>query len=223
MRLTRKLCALTAGISLLAACSSVDKIETASVPSAGSVVRINTMAANGQQGHGSGVYIGNDIIITAAHVVKGRSNVVLRLDNGASQGAEVLWINEEYDVAAVRPAAPSAMTAAPLDCRSPERGETIIAAGSPGGEDDLFIPGVVVGNLRKTGHWSQTIVVAMPATGGISGGPTFDAQGEVVGIVVGGMLGLAYQEGARMDLSQTGLSYVVPASAICLLLGREGV
>jgi S1-C subfamily serine protease len=160
------------------------------------------------------------MIITAAHVVKGQTSATLKLDNGTVQAAEVLWINEKYDVAALAPIHPKKIASSTLSCTNPVRGDAIVTAGSPGREDDLYIPGTVVGNERTSAPWESVVVAAMPATGGISGGPVFDDYGQVVGITVGGMLGIAAMKPDGYDLSQTGLSYVVPGSAICALLGR---
>lgn len=216
----RSIAAALIAASMLAGCASTDPIVTGGVPSASSVVRVDLLDG----GHGSGVYIGNGIVVTAGHVAKGQKTVVVKLDNGTVQSAEVVWVNEAYDVAALRPIRPSDMRASELSCRAPMRGEVVVTAGSPGSEDNLYIPGTIVGSERTSGNWKSVVVASMPATGGISGGAVFDAYDNVVGITVGGMLGVAsYNEDGTFDLSQTGLSYIVPGNAICDLLGREGV
>lgn len=216
----RSIAAALFAASMLAGCASTDPIETGGVPSASSVVRVDLMDG----GHGSGVYIGNGIVVTAAHVAKGQKFVNLKLDNGTVQSAEVLWVNEAYDVAGLKPLRPGDMRASQLACRAPHRGEVVVTAGSPGSENDLYIPGTIVGNERESGNWKSVVVAAMPATGGISGGAVFDTYDNVVGITVGGMLGIAaFNEDGTFDLSQTGLSYIVPGNVICDLLGREGV
>lgn len=191
-------------------------ITACGAPLASSVVRVDLMDG----GHGSGVYIGNGIVITAGHVGIGQKTVMLHLDDGTVQSAEVLWVNQKYDVAALAPIHPAAMQASQLSCRAPVRGDHVTTAGSPGREDDLYIPGEIVGDERKSDPWAAVVVAAMPATGGISGGAVFDHSGQVVGITVGGMLGLAGQHGDGLDLSQTGIAYIVPGSVICGLMGR---
>jgi len=210
--------------ALLAGCASnVDTTKTGSVAGekAGSVVRVDLFDG----GHGSGVYIGNGIVLTAGHVGYGQQTVTLKLDNGTVQFADVLWVNTKYDVAALKPVRGEDMTAAHLSCRAPAVGETITAAGSPGQEDNLYIPGAVAGAERKSNPWESVVVASLNMTGGISGGGVFDRYGDVVGIVVGGQLGVVGQAdnpAKRMDydLSQTGLAYVVPGDAICSLMGR---
>jgi S1-C subfamily serine protease len=213
--LTNPLCWVT-GIVLLA-CLFILTAYSPPPKLASSVVRVDLASG----GHGSGVYIGNGIVLTAAHVTKGQKVVTLKLDDDTVLSADVLWINEDYDVAALRPISPNKMASSTLSCRPPVRGDIVVTAGSPGREDDLYIPGTIVGNERKSAPWRSVVIAAMPATGGISGGAVFDQSDNVVGITVGGMLGVSHRsDDGKYDLSQTGLAYIVPGSAICHLLGR---
>lgn len=205
-------------IALLAGCAT-----PVPQPVLTSLVRVNV-----NEGHGSGVYIGNDIVITAAHVVKGAKGVGLLSESLAVQSGAVLWASEEYDIAAIRTSNGGQYRAAHLDCGELQVGESITAAGSPLGEDFLYIPGTVVGGERKVGPWESVVVAALPVTSGNSGGPVYDDYGNLVGIVVGVMLNPI----ARVDVptsindfdrSQVGISYVVPASTVCGLLGRGAV
>lgn len=208
-----------AAAALLAGCAvNVDTTTTSAIKTtASSVVRVDLMDG----GHGSGVYVGNGLVLTAGHVGRGQTVVTLKLDNGTAQAADVTWVNDTYDVAALRPVRPQDMRASRLSCRAPAVGEVITAAGSPGQEDNLHIPGAIVGAERKSGPWGSVVVASLNMTGGISGGGVFDKYGEVVGIVVGGQLGVVGEKDGKYDLSQTGLSYVVPGDAICGLLGRS--
>jgi serine protease Do len=216
----RTLIAIATAALLCGCASNVDSINTGSTK-ASPVVRVDLFDG----GHGSGVYIGNGIVLTAGHVGNGQQTVTLKLDDDTVQFADVLWVNTKYDVAALRPVRPQDMTAAHLSCRAPAVGEAITAAGSPGQEDNLHIPGAVVGAERKSNPWESVVIASLNMTGGISGGGVFDKYGDVVGIVVGGQLGVvgsADNPAKRMDydLSQTGLAYVVPGDAICALMGR---
>lgn len=220
MRILAATLLAASALAVVGCAAKLDASTTASVqrtPLASSVLRVDLPDG----GHGSGVYIGNGVVITAGHVAKGQKTVMLHLDNGTVQSAEVLWVNEKYDVAALTPIFPTFITPSFLSCEKPTRGEAIVTAGSPGQENDLYIPGTIVGNERKSAPWESVVVAAMPATGGISGGAVFDQYDQVVGITVGGMIGAAYYApDGKPDLSQTGLSYIVPGSAICGLLGR---
>lgn len=176
---------------------------------AGPGVRIETAT-----GLGSGVYIGNGIIVTAAHVVDGVTGVKIKSGLGDVQDGEVLWRHPEYDIAIVRPAKEKRFTSANLECRTPDVGEDVSAYGNPAGLENVEMRGRVSGEVRKVGHWLETYLVDMTVIGGMSGGPVYDADGDVVGITVG-TLGFGRPTG--------GLGLIVPASTVCGLLGRGSV
>ncbi|MBZ9921788.1 serine protease [Mesorhizobium sp. BR1-1-7] len=212
---------LAASALCVVGCASglTDPIRTAAInEQASSVVRINLTDG----GHGSGVYIGNGVILTAGHVAAGQKMVMVKMDNGTVQTAEVLWVNEAYDVAALAPVHPNQMKASWLSCRKPTVGDDIVAAGSPGDNDDLYIPGKIAGAERGNAVWKSVVVGSVTAGHGISGGGVFNDAGEVIGILVGGALDYTSNpvEGKPVDLTSLGLAYIVPGSAICQLLGR---
>lgn len=229
------LAAALAATTALSACSSTDNITTGTVTAESnpmdSVVKI---IASGGMGHGSGVHVGNGYILTAAHVVdNGLDHIAF--EGGASEKARVLWSNAEYDVALLRLGGPEdegvvyAIPAAELDCRAPRIGEDLMAMGSPGREDFLSLVGRAASAVREAApNWKEVVVTDIAATGGISGGPILAEDGRVVGLMVGGMLApIARVESPESmddyDLSQSGISYIVPASAVCMLMGKEVV
>jgi S1-C subfamily serine protease len=203
----RALIAALLGATILAGCSSIDRTApTVDVYSPN--VRIETP----EGGVGSGVHIGNGLIITAAHVVGQNPTVKVKADVGGSQDATVLWVNAAYDIAAIRPARAKKFRAAPLSCRSPDIGEVVSAWGNPGGFEEVTMHGYVSGAERAAGpQWKSVFLTDMTTIGGMSGGPTYDAYGDVVGITVG-TVGFGAPSG--------GLGFVVPGSVVCELLGR---
>ncbi len=115
--------------ALLGACYNGNVDSSSSAPQAGPSVRIETSG-----GVGSGVYIGNDVIITAAHVVQPETAAVkIKSDAGDVQNGDVLWSNTEYDIAAIRPQNAKRFRSANLECRNVVIGETITASGNPVG------------------------------------------------------------------------------------------
>jgi S1-C subfamily serine protease len=179
---------------------------------AGAGVKLEVVNAEGESSLGSGVYIGNDIIITAEHVVDGAASVTLRSDAGDVQNGEVLWSNKEYDIAAVRPYNSRRFEAARLSCRGPVVGEPITANGNPMGVEFITMHGYVSGAQRAMApEWKSVFMTDLTTIGGMSGGPTFDANGDVIGITVGVI---------AMDAPYGGLGTVVPGSVVCSLLGR---
>lgn len=74
------------------------------------------------QGLGAGVHIGNGYVITAAHVVAGvktGADVTLKTRPGEEIDAEVLWSNEDYDVALLWSGLPKQLPKSDLSCSVP--------------------------------------------------------------------------------------------------------
>jgi S1-C subfamily serine protease len=231
MRRTLAATLLLAG-SALSACA-VDGAVTSGIQSnakpAGSAVRIELAT-----GLGSGVYIGNGVIITAAHVVEsaarsvtgqapdgsnlyGAPTVKLVSDLGDKQDGEVLWINKDYDIAAVRATNARRFTAANLACRDVAADEPIVAEGNPVGMEFLRFKGMVSGKAQPfLPNWKSAYVIDVTITSGMSGGPSYDANGEVIGINVG----VADVHGEQGKAASGGMGFTVPSSVVCGLLGR---
>lgn len=164
------------------------------------------------EGHGSGVHIGDGYILTAAHVTQGKT-VKLRLTDGTEIEAETLWENRAYDVALLRTQARVAV--APLACRTAALGERLTAHGNPMVLEFVSADGKVAGAAREFGPWKSVLPVDMTIVMGMSGGPVLDANGNVVGISVGVLLG-----NLMGFPSLTGFGAIVPSSAVCTLMGR---
>ena len=221
MRATARRLLYAASIAaVLAGCAT--SVASGGAAPTTSMVKIEAMDGSS---HGSGVSIGGGMFLTAAHVVEGQKSVALHNEFGVVLAANVLWVNAEYDIAALRMVGdadrPFAVESA-LDCRTPLIGESVMAAGNPGAEDGIFLPATVVGGERTRGNWTSIIPIASAVSPGSSGGPLYDVEGDVVGIVVGVQLAPLTID-KEVFVTMTGLAYVVPASAICGLLGREAM
>lgn len=165
-----------------------------------------------EQGHGSGVHIGNGYVITAAHVV-GDKAPTIKLDDGSEQDAEVMWTNKAHDIALLRTA--STMSASSLDCRVAANGEHVTAEGNPTVLEFVSSAGRIAGAERTFGPWVRVLPVDMTIVMGMSGGPVFAADGRVVGISVGVLVAPV-----GFAASLTGFGAVVPSAAVCELLAR---
>lgn len=181
----------------------------APVPLAGSVVYLGDA-----RGHGSGVHLGNGYILTAAHVVRDEATMDVTTDSGVTIKGTVLWSNKAHDVALMRADVPA--RPAPLACREAVPGEDITIAGNPNDLKFIRTYGRVGGEAREYGPWKRVFVADATIIPGVSGGPTFDARGNVIGVNVGVML-----VSAGYGASLARLGYVVPASVVCMLMARS--
>lgn len=168
-----------------------------------------------ENGHGSGVHIGNGFIVTAAHVVGEAKTADIKAEDGQTFTATVLWSNKDYDVALVRVEAKSAIQSRPLSCKDPAAGTLIQTTGNPLNLEFIRTWGHVGSVVAKRGPWLRTFIADITVAGGVSGGPVYDMQQRIVGIVVGTAV-----QPLGLSGSFIALTYVVPASAICSLLAR---
>jgi serine protease Do len=137
------------------------------------------------RGEGSGFVVSPDgLIVTNAHVVKGSSNVTVKLTDRREFQAKVLGSDAKTDVAVLKIDARALPTVRIGSARDLQVGQWVLAIGSPFGFESTVTAGVVSAKQRPLPDDSyvpfiQTDVAVNP---GNSGGPLFNARGEVVGI-----------------------------------------
>jgi putative serine protease PepD len=138
-------------------------------------------------GLGSGVvYDEGGLILTAAHVVEGSTDVTVRLSDGRRVDGEVLGTDPATDIAVIDADAEN-LEAATLAIDVPlEVGQTAIAIGSPFGLESSVTAGIVsaVGRTLSTqdGGAVSTVQTDAPINPGNSGGALVDRTGRVIGI-----------------------------------------
>lgn len=134
---------------------------------------------------GSGFIVSPDgLILTNAHVVRDASEVTVKLTDRREFQAKVLGADPKTDVAVLRIDAHNLPTVTLGTTRDLRVGEWVLAIGSPFGFENSVTAGVVSAKGRSLPDDSlvpfiQTDVAVNP---GNSGGPLFNARGEVVGI-----------------------------------------
>ena len=150
-------------------------------PGAGPQARPNVPT----HGLGSGFIVSPDgLVLTNAHVVKGASEVIVKLTDRREFRAKVLGSDPKTDVAVLKIDAKNLPTVRLGSTRDLQVGEWVLAIGSPFGFENSVTAGVVSAKGRSLPDDSlvpfiQTDVAVNP---GNSGGPLFNARGEVVGI-----------------------------------------
>lgn len=137
------------------------------------------------RGLGSGFIVSADgVILTNAHVVKGAKDVTVKLTDRRELHAKVLGADPKTDIAVLKIDAKNLPVVKLGSVDDLKVGEWVLAIGSPFGFENTVTAGVVSAKGRSLPDDSavpfiQTDVAVNP---GNSGGPLFNARGEVVGI-----------------------------------------
>ncbi len=153
------------------------------------------------RGLGSGFIVGSDgVILTNAHVVANASDIQVKLTDRREFPAKVVGLDKATDVAVLRIDAKGLPTVKLGDPAATPVGAWVLAIGAPFGFENTATAGIVSARARSLPNESyvpflQTDVAVNP---GNSGGPLFNAAGEVIGInsqiysQSGGYMGLSF-------------------------------
>jgi serine protease Do len=135
-------------------------------------------------GEGSGFIIRSDgYIMTNAHVVKGASDVTVRLTDRREYTAKVIGVDSKSDIAIIKINASDLPTVKIGDSRQLKVGEWVLAIGAPFGFENSATAGIVSAKGRTLDSgYVPFIQTDVPINPGNSGGPLFNMRGEVVGI-----------------------------------------
>ena len=170
----------------------------------GNRVRIPNQAPAIERAYGTAYFVSGDgYLLTNHHVIEGADTIAVTLNDRTELDAELVGSDERSDVAVlkVKPKASGSYPALPIGRSSTVQvGEPVLAIGSPFGFDYSASAGIVSAKSRNfsrdaTVPFIQTDVALNP---GNSGGPLFNADGEVIGINsrifsgTGGYMGLSF-------------------------------
>lgn len=135
---------------------------------------------------GSGFFVDQDLVLTNAHVVKGRDKVEVVMHDGKRvQGTVVERASGDVDLALVRVVARARPL--PLDSKGDLRVGTWVASVGHGlGGIWTFTTGMI-SNIYPRGQQRPVFQTQIPLNPGASGGPVFDREGRVLGIVTSGI------------------------------------
>ena len=139
---------------------------------------------------GSSFPVGNDYMVTNAHVVAGADRVQVERPDGRTFSATVVLFNPEIDVAVLH--VPGiGLGALTLLQADPSRSTTGAVVGYPGGGGEQVVPAAVRGTETAQGRdiygdglvTRRIEVLAAHVIPGNSGGPVVDRNGDVIGLV----------------------------------------
>ena len=134
---------------------------------------------------GSGFFISADgFAVTNNHVVEGVSSVDVTTDNGKVYTAKVVGADERTDVALIKVDGRSDFPTVKFAERIPRVGDWVLAVGNPFGLGGTVTAGIVSARGRDigSGPYDDFIQIDAAVNVGNSGGPSFDIEGNVIGM-----------------------------------------
>jgi S1-C subfamily serine protease len=160
-------------------------------------------------GHGSGVLIGPRTVLTAGHVVASGDALTVEFKDGRQIAARVTARGGTgLDAAILTLAEPVGIQPARAACGALAFGDEVTVIGNP-------LRMTWVGTFLRVSSsvpngTDSTITVDGTLIPGMSGGPAFNAAGDIAGIGYG-----VQPQRLVGSISITGLAYITPASALC--------
>jgi len=151
-------------------------------------------------GQGSGFFISPDgYAVTNNHVVDKAESVQVTTDDGKTHDAKVIGTDPRTDLALIKVEGGDFPYVKLADA-APRVGDWVIAVGNPFGLGGTVTAGIVSARGRDIGAsaYDDFIQIDAPVNKGNSGGPTFDTQGNVIGVNTaifspsGGSVGIAF-------------------------------
>ena len=139
-----------------------------------------------ERGEGSGFIVSADgLIVTNAHVAGGADKITISLDDGSELPATLKGIDEKTDLALLKVEAGKPLPYVTFgDSAKVRVGDAVVAVGNPFGLGGTVTSGIVSATGREigSGPYDDFLQIDAPINRGNSGGPTFNLQGEVVGV-----------------------------------------
>jgi serine protease Do len=177
-------------------------------------------------GVGSGFFISADgYAVTNNHVVDHANSVEVTTDDGNTYTAKVIGTDPKTDLALIKVDGKSDFAFANFATDRPRVGDWVVAVGNPYGLGGTVTAGIISAEGRDigSGPYDNYIQIDAPINKGNSGGPTFDNNGNVVGVNTaiyspsGGSVGIGFDipaSTAKMVVAQLKDKGVVTRSYI---------
>src|SRR3984893_5571328 len=162
---------------------------------------------------GSGFFISSDgYAVTNNHVVNNAKTVQVITDDGRTLPAKVIGTDANTDLAVIKVEG-GHFPFVRFSDRDPRIGDWVVAVGNPFGLGGTVTAGVVSARGRDlgSGSYNAFIQIEAPTNRGNSGGPSFDVDGNVIGVNTaiyspsGGSVGIGFDipaDTAKMVVAQ---------------------
>lgn len=157
------------------------------------------------QGQGSGFVISEDgYVVTNNHVIDGATKIEVAFDNGDKMEAKLIGTDQRTDIALLKLDAKKPLPFVKLTMKAPRVGDWALAVGNPFGLGGTVTAGIVSALARDIGSGPYDYLQIDAAVNrGNSGGPTFNLEGDVIGVNTaiyspsGGNVGIAFAVPAK--------------------------
>ena len=162
---------------------------------------VPTPAAGALISEGAGFFISADgYLVTAEHVIDEAKSVAITTSDGVTYAATIVGTDASTDIAVLKVNANRPFAFVSFADQMPRVGDWVVAIGNPFGLASTATAGIVSAVSRDLGDtYEDYLQIDAPLNDGNSGGPTFNARGEVIGIndsifspVSGGSLGIGF-------------------------------
>ena len=175
-------CFLASPIPPAAAAAEVEEVVRQTEPAA---VVVMGEKPDGGTVQGSGCFVHpSGIVLTSKHQVDGLGNIHVISSDGARHPASMLASDPVHDLALLKADAEPQRWARIGDTAGLKSGAAIVAIAAPENLQFSTVTGVV-SNPDRTYKGMRVIQCNLPAEPGSSGGPVFDSQGALIGIIIG--------------------------------------
>lgn len=134
---------------------------------------------------GSGFVITNDgYVVTNNHVVDSAKSVTVTFQDGTEYDATVVGKDQKTDLALLKIKSDKTFPAVPLSSQEAKVGDWVMAVGNPFGLGGTVTAGIVSARGRDigAGPYDDFLQIDASINKGNSGGPSFNLNGEVVGV-----------------------------------------
>ncbi len=157
------------------------------------------------QGQGSGFVVSPDgYVVTNNHVIDGATKIQVSFDENTKYDAKLIGTDQRTDIALLKIESDKTFPAVKLSDKEPRVGDWALAVGNPFGLGGTVTAGIVSALGRDIGSGPYDYLQIDAAVNrGNSGGPTFNLDGDVLGVNTaiyspsGGNVGIAFAVPAK--------------------------
>jgi serine protease Do len=144
------------------------------------------------------------LVVTNNHVIDGATKIQVAFDLGEKYDAKLIGTDQRTDIALLKIESTKTFPVVKLSAKAPRVGDWALAVGNPFGLGGTVTAGIVSALARDIGSGPYDYLQIDAAVNrGNSGGPTFNLDGEVIGVNTaiyspsGGNVGIAFAVPAK--------------------------